>query len=186
MKKILSYFLSFTLLINLSTVSFTFSTSKEPTKDQKSAVATEFKEMPTKLSNDNKNNKLSDEELKSQIVKLMKNGDIKFPHKTVLDILYKLLGIPTFLLKAILISAASLISATALTALSVYFLTLRRLNNITNGLKNTTFNINVSDGAACTIITTLLIPFYKIFQIPLPNEEKYIEFCFNKLNDQKA
>ena len=184
MKKFLSYFLSFTLLINLSAISCTFATNDETSKDQKIIVATESKEVPTSLSSDN--NKLSDEELKNQIIKLMENGEIKIPHKTVLDILYKILGIPLFLLKAILISAGSILSMSLISGLIFCAMGLSKISKITDNLKDSTenikstnFNINISDSAACTAITTILIPMYEILQIPLPNKDKYVDFCLN-------
>lgn len=177
MKKFLSCFLSLIFLTNFTLISCAFDKNDSSVKIEKTESNAEYKK---------KIEKLSDEELKNKIINLMETGKINIPHKTVLDVLHQILGIPVFLLKAALISAISLLSAASITALGLYILTLRKLNNITKDLKDTSFNINVSDGAACTIITTLLIPFYKIFQIPLPNEEKYIDFCFNKLNKQSS
>lgn len=197
MKKFLSYFLSFTLLINLSAASCTFAANSETSKDQKVIVDTESKKAPKDLSNDNKNNKLSDEELKNQIIKLIENGEIKIPHKTFLDVLYKLL-------KTVLITAGSIISIGTVACSGLYVLTLNRLTkfsgdlvkvseNTLTALNNTynsfveayshfdnftsspnqtnNFNIYFSDfiGPICTLLSAIVIPIYKFSGQEVPD-----------------
>lgn len=181
MKKFLSCFLSLILLTNITFISCAFAKNDSSVKIEKTKSITE---------NSEKNNKISDEDLKKKIINLMKTGEVNVPHKTTLDVLYmtlsKILNIPIFLLKAALITAGSLISITLITGLTFFIVSLNKFTKITADLKDSTenikdktLNINVSDAAACTMITTVLIPIYEILNIPLPNKDKYVDFCFN-------